>query len=86
MENQISSDIQEQRSKMLLQLSDINQEEYNQKYIGEVLEVLIEEKEGEYIKGHTKNYLKVGIEEKLAQENEIKIVEIKKIEKDILIG
>ena len=42
------------------------------KFIGEKLLVLFEQKEEKYIVGHTKNYLKVGIEEKLAQENEIK--------------
>ena len=61
MPNQIPPQVQEERSKKLLELSYNNQKEYNEKYIGKNVEVLFEEKEGEYIKGHTDNYLVVKI-------------------------
>jgi len=57
MENQVISEIQEERSKILIELSNKNQEKYNKEYIGKSVEVLFEEQDGEYIKGHTSNYL-----------------------------
>ena len=77
MDNQIAPQIQELRSKLLLELSDINQEEYNKKYIGETLEVLIEEQDGEYIKGHTKNYLLVNSKSQEIEKYHNKLVKIK---------
>ena len=59
MPNQIDGSIKEQRSRRLIELSDKNEQKYNSGYIGKVVEVLFEEKEGEYYKGHTKNYMQV---------------------------
>lgn len=61
MENQISPEKKEERSKILLELSDKNEKEYLQNYIKKELSVLFEEREGEYIKGHTANYLMVKV-------------------------
>ena len=77
MDNQVSPQIQEQRSKMLLELSDRKQEEYNRKYIGQILEVLIEEQQGEYIKGHTENYLIVKIKSNQLDKYHNKILNLK---------
>ena len=78
MENQINPQVQEERSKKLLILSDKNQEKYNKEYIGKTVEVLFEEKQGEYIKGHTGNYLMVNVksDEINKYHNEIVKVEI----------
>jgi len=85
MPNQIDGSIKEQRSKRLLELSDENEQKYNSGYVGKVVEVLFEEKDGEYYKGHTKNYIQV-----LAKgenwENEIVNVEIKEIFDGNLVG
>ena len=59
MPNQISPYIQEQRSKNIMKLSDEMQNECNQKYLGKTVKVLFEEKEGEYYKGHTTNYMMI---------------------------
>lgn len=60
MPNQIDGNIKEERSKKLLQLSDKNEKEYNENYIGKKLKVLYEEKDEEgFYKGHTNNYLLV---------------------------
>ena len=88
MENQISSDKQEERSKKLIELSNINQEKYNKEYVGKTLEVLFEELDGEYLKGHTSNYLVVKVKSKDIETyhnviGNIKIVEMKQEE---LIG
>ena len=57
MPNQIPGDIKELRSRKLIELSNKNELEINQKYIGQKVEVLFEEeKEGCY-KGHTANYI-----------------------------
>ena len=61
MENQVYPQVQEIRSKRLLELSDNNQRKYNKQYIGKELEVLFEEKQKEYIKGHTSNYIVVKV-------------------------
>lgn len=61
MKNQITPEIKEERSKILLELSDKNEKEYLQSYIGKKLSVLFEEREGDYLKGHTSNYLMVKV-------------------------
>ncbi len=64
MENQVSDDLKESRSKRLLQLSVENQKFYHQQYIGRKVEILVEEKEETYYKGHTANYLLVKVKAK----------------------
>ena len=59
MPEQIEGETKEKRSKILLELSDENEKNYNLKYVGKDVEVLFEEKEGEFYKGHTKNYIEV---------------------------
>lgn len=88
MENQINPQIQEQRSKKLLELSNLNQEQYNKLYTGKNVEVLFEEQDGEYIKGHTANYLMVKVKGFNIKEyhNKIEKVKIKKFLKEELIG
>ena len=88
MENQVNPQIQEERSKKLLELSNNNQREYNQKYIGKIVEVLFEEKQGKYIKGHTSNYLMVNTKSNEIDKyhNEIIKVKIKSVDIDELMG
>lgn len=59
MPNQIDGKVKEERSKKLIELSNENEYNYNKKYIGREVEVLFEEREGEYLKGHTTNYIVV---------------------------
>ena len=54
--------------------------------IDEKMKVLFEQSEGEYIIGHTTNYLKVGVKNVKGLENNIKTVIVKEINNDILIG
>ena len=84
MPNQIDGSIKEQRSKILLELSDKNEQKYNSSYIGKVVEVLFEEKDGQYYKGHTTNYIQV-LAEGEGLENKIENIKInKKINNDLL--
>ena len=59
MPNQVDGKIKEERSKKLIELSNENEYNYNKKYIAKQVEVLFEEREGEYLKGHTTNYIVV---------------------------
>ncbi len=74
MPNQIDGNIKEERSNKLIELSDKNEEEYNQKYIGKEVEVLLEEREGEYLKGHTTNYMVIKMKTNENLENTIQKV------------
>ena len=57
MENQISGEIKEERSRKLIELSDINEDCYNKKYIGKEVEILFEEEKNGVFQGHTNNYI-----------------------------
>ena len=83
--NQIDGNIKEQRSAKLIELSHNNEIKYNEEEIGKELEVLWEEKEDEYIKGHTTNYKVVKIPYKQI-ENTISKAKIEKVENLELIG
>ena len=74
MPNQIDGNVKEERSNRLIELSDKNEKEYNQKYIGKEVEVLLEEREGEYLKGHTTNYMVVKMKTNENLENTIQKV------------
>ena len=74
MPNQVDGNIKEIRSKKLIELSNKNQKEYNESYIGKEVEVLFEEREGKYFKGHTQNYIVVKYETDEELENKMKKV------------
>lgn len=93
MPNQVDGNIKEKRSQILIELSNKNQEEYNKTYIGKQVEVLFEEREDKYYKGHTSNYIMVKYEtnadlgtspKKL--ENCIKTVKVFEAKDDYLIA
>lgn len=86
MKEQVDGNIKEKRSRVLLELSDKNEAEYNKEYIGKEVEVLFEEKDGSFYKGHTKNYIMVWYETEENLENSLKQVKIKKAEKDHLLA
>ena len=85
MPNQIDGSIKEQRSKVLLGLSDENEEKYNSEYVDKIVEVLFEEKDGDYYKGHTKNYIEVWAKGDNL-ENKIVNVKVEKNDRMHLIG
>ena len=76
MPNQVNGNIKEERSRKLIELSNKMQKKYNESYIGKKVEVLFEDKEGEYYKGHTQNYIMVKYKTNENLENKIKTVEI----------
>lgn len=85
MPNQVDSKIKEERSHKLIELSNKNEKKFLEKYIGKEVEVLFEQKDNRYIKGHTSNYILVKTKE-AEIENKIKKVKIEKEENLELIG
>ena len=57
MKNQILGDKKEERSSILMAVSDENQKRYNESYIGKEIDVLFEEDKKGIYKGHTANYI-----------------------------
>ncbi|MBR3250030.1 MAG: tRNA (N(6)-L-threonylcarbamoyladenosine(37)-C(2))-methylthiotransferase MtaB [Clostridia bacterium] len=86
MPEQIDGKVKEERSQRLIKLSNQNQKEYNGQYIGKEVEVLFEEREGKYYKGHTANYIMVKFETEKELENCIKTVQVNDQEEDYLIA
>ena len=74
MPGQVDGNEKERRSKILIELSNQNQLDYNREYVGQTVEVLIEEDS----KGHTANYILVKVEG--AQNLENKLIKAKIIE------
>lgn len=78
MPNQIDGNIKENRSQKLIELSNRNQNEYDEKYINKEVEVLFEEEKEGIWHGYTKNYIKVCKKSSLNLENQlINVVSIK---------
>ncbi len=87
MPNQIDGNIKEERSNRLIELSNKNEIEKNKSYIGKEVNVLFEEQEGEYVKGHTTNYMVVKVKtQNVNIENKILKVIIKETNNLELIG
>lgn len=80
MEMQINPEKKEERSSKLIELSDKNEKDYLKEYIGKTLLVLFEEKQGEFYKGHTSNYIEVKTKSEKDIQNEILNVKIEKQE------
>ena len=87
MSNQIDGKVKEERSKKLIELSNENENRYNQKYIGKDVEVLFEERDGDFIKGHTKNYIVVKLKTNSDElVNKITCVKVSEAKSDCLIS
>jgi len=85
MKEQIDGNIKEERSKKLIELSDNNEREYNENYIGKEVEVLFEEEKRGIYKGHTKNYILAYCKTDEDIANRIIKVKCNLIEKDHII-
>ena len=86
MDNQVDGNIKEERSRKLIELSNKNENEKNEKYVGKNVKVLFEEFENGHFKGHTTNYMMVNVEgeENSNFVNQIREVEIIKNDKELL--
>ena len=88
MPKQVFPQIQEKRSKILIELSNKNEKKYNKELIGCEVKVLFEEQDGNFIKGHTDNYIVIKVEKEdiTKHHNEIRKVKVERIENNELIG
>ena len=81
MPNQIDGNIKEERSHKLIELSEKNEKEFLKKYINKDVEVLFEQEDNGFFKGHTNNYLVVKCKGKKLEN---RLVNVKIIEEDNL--
>ena len=91
MEHQVDDKIKSTRSDMLIELDEILKKKYQESFIGEVIEVLFEEKisiDGEdYFVGYTKEYLKIAMKSEKDINNTLMYVKIKSLlNKEILLA
>ena len=86
MDNQVDGNIKEERSKKIIEISNHYGQKYNEEMLNTKQSVLVEEKEGEFWKGHTTNYVLVKIKSKQDLENKIVTTYIKEYKNNELIG
>lgn len=85
MKNLVTDQEKKRRTHIMLELSDKMEEEYYNLFLHQNLNVLIEEYQDGYSVGHTSNYIKVHIKEKL-NHNENYTVEITDIKGTMVYG
>ena len=78
MPNQVDGNIKEERSNRLIELSNENENKNNEKYVGKEVNVLFEELDNNYYKGHTTNYMVVKVDSAFVEDKNI-IDNIKKV-------
>lgn len=86
MKEQVDSKVKEERSRKLIELSSKNEIKRLEKEVGSIKEVLFEQREGEFEKGHTENYLEVAVKTNKNYENKLCKLKIIKQEEMKLIG
>lgn len=82
---QVDAQIKTARSSVLLEMSQRHQREFEEKQLGSIREVLIEEKvhgENDLYTGHTKEYIKVAVYSSQPLENQTIQVKLKEISPD----
>ena len=86
---QIDAAIKEERSNILLELSNRKEAEFNSKYIGNAMQVLFEQEskyDENYLEGHTENFIRVAANVGRDSINQIIEVKLIRIEKDLVIA
>jgi threonylcarbamoyladenosine tRNA methylthiotransferase MtaB len=87
MKDQISGDIKNQRSDKIISVASEMEEKFLNRFVGKTIDILFEEKKDGYYIGHSKNYLKVKVEDKGQDlENSIKNVIIEKVDGKLLFA
>lgn len=85
---QVDAQIKTARSSVLLEMSQRHQREFEEKQLGSIREVLIEEKvhgENDLYTGHTKEYIKVAVYSSQPLENQTIQVKLKEISPDSFV-
>ncbi|MDI3534433.1 MAG: threonylcarbamoyladenosine tRNA methylthiotransferase MtaB [Thermosediminibacterales bacterium] len=88
--NQVTKRKKEERSHKLIKLAQEQEKEYNKRFLGKTLKVLIEQEmntgEGTQYEGLSDNYIRIYIKHKGLKKGEIYNVKIKRIENSHVIG
>ena len=90
MPDQIPEQIKNERSDVLLALTEKNSGEYRKKLLGRTVKVLLEEESTiggtTYLTGHTREYVKVAVAPETAAAGEIIDVKVTELLKDMVLG
>lgn len=73
MPDQLDMGIKKERARRLIEVSNKLERDYNERFLNEEVEVLIESKENGVIVGHTSNYLKVIIDGEYSKNTFVKV-------------
>lgn len=87
--DQIKNSVKEERSKILIKLSEECELKFYRKFLGSTLNVLFEQRTKElddYVEGLTDNYIRVAVETDLNIKNKILPVKLIDLKKDFAIG
>ena len=82
MPNQVDGNLKEERSNKLIKFSNNNENKHNEKYVGKIIEVLFEELENGFYKGHTTNYIMVKAKTAVTENMVDKIKKVKILKND----
>lgn len=85
MDNQLSQAVKKERARKLIKIDEDLQLEYNKKFVGKEIELLVEENDGKSSFGHTENFLKVEIKKVLENNTYCKVI-VKEAFVDRVIG
>jgi threonylcarbamoyladenosine tRNA methylthiotransferase MtaB len=83
--DQVDGNVKNERSKILIDVVEMLSNEFKKSQLGKSYDVLFEQHENGHVVGHTKNYLKVGIEGEI-EEGAIASVKLEKVLGNLLIG
>ncbi|MCF6095929.1 tRNA (N(6)-L-threonylcarbamoyladenosine(37)-C(2))-methylthiotransferase MtaB [Thermovorax subterraneus] len=86
MPEQVPAELKEKRSRELIILSKKLERNFREKFVGKVIDVLFEERDGDIYFGHTGNYIKVGVRSGEELRNELLKVELIKNEDEFILG
>ena len=88
MSDQVDSTVKKVRSEQLIALAQQLGQDYKKSFIGDKIELLIEERKGPEITGHTKNYLKLCVSdpENTAKQGEVHTVIVQEVENEKIIS
>ncbi len=86
MKGHLNPKVQKERARILLDIAQKMKNDYEQKYIGKTVEVLVENQKNGYWRGYTTNYLDVHFLSDDNLENQLINVEVVKIENNTIYG
>ena len=86
---QVEAKIKEERSNLLLKLSEKKEAEFNSKFLGRTMEVFFEnaaEFDKDYLEGHTGNFIRVAARAGRDKVGQFELVKIVEVGKDLVLG